>query len=213
MVLSDLTVRQAKATGTAYTLGDSDGLSLSVSTHGGKSWHFRYYWAGKQKRISLGTYPAVSLRQARLSRDEARALLAQGANPKVHRRQQKLAVCQADDNTFGIVFSNWMERHKLEIKTGERSTHAKMERIFEKDILPFLGKQPIHEIKCPDLLEVIARIERRGALTIARFVRSWLRQVFRYALVKVGLEYNPATDLDVVAAPRRPVRATTRSCA
>jgi integrase len=82
-----------------------------------------------------------------------------------------------------------------------------MDRIFEKDILPFLGKQPIHDIRRPDLLEVLARIERRGALTIARFVRSWLRQVFRYALVTVpGLEYNYATDLDVVAAPRRPAR-------
>jgi integrase len=201
-----LTVRQAKATGTAYTLGDSDGLSLNVSAHGGKSWHFRYYWAGKQKRISLGTYPAVSLRQARQARDEARSLLSKGVNPKAHRRQQRLLVRFADEHTFGVVYSHWMERRRLEIKTGKRSTHAKMVRIFEKDILPFLGKQAIHEIKRPDLIEVINRIERRGALTIARFVRSWLRQVFRYALVKVGLEYNPATDLDVVAAPRRPAR-------
>jgi integrase len=82
-----------------------------------------------------------------------------------------------------------------------------MVRIFERDVLPFLGKQPIHEIKRPDLLEVVARIERRGALTTARFVRGWLRQVFRYALVKVpGLEYNPAADLNVVAVPQRPTR-------
>jgi integrase len=133
-------------------------------------------------------------------------LLSQGVNPKVHRRQQRLLVRFADEYTFGIVYSHWMERRQLEIKTGKRSTHAKMVRIFEKDILPFLGKQPIHEIKRLDLLEVIARIEYRGALTIARFVRSWLRQIFRYALVKVSLEYNPATDLDVVAAPRRPAR-------
>jgi hypothetical protein len=133
MLLSDLTVRQAKASGTAYTLGDSDGLSLNVSAHGGKSWHFRYYWAGKQKRISLGTYPAVSLRQARI-------LLTQGTNPKAHRRQQWLIVRQADENTFSVVYSHWMERRKLEIKTGQRSTHAKMVRIFEKDILPLPGE-------------------------------------------------------------------------
>jgi hypothetical protein len=82
MALSDMSVRQAKATGTAYTLGDIDGLSLNVSAHDGKSWHFRYYWAGKQKRISLGTYPEVSLRQARQARDEARTRLAEGTNPK-----------------------------------------------------------------------------------------------------------------------------------
>jgi hypothetical protein len=83
MLLSDLTVRQAKTTGTAYTLGDSDGLSLNVSPHGGKSWYFRYYWAGKQKRISLGTYPAVSLRQARQARDEARIGWGELANPNI----------------------------------------------------------------------------------------------------------------------------------
>ena len=100
-----------------------------------------------------------------------------------------------------------MEHRQREIKTGKRSTHAKMVRIFEKDILPFLEKQPIHEIRRSDLLEVLARIERRGALTIARFVRGWLRQLFRYALVTVpGLEYNYATDLDVVAVPPRPAR-------
>jgi integrase len=100
-----------------------------------------------------------------------------------------------------------MERRKQEIKTGKRSTHAKMVCIFEKDILPFLGKLPIHEIRRSDLLEVLARIESRGALTIAQCVRGWFRQVFRYALVTVpGLEYNYATDLDVVAALRRPAR-------
>ena len=189
MALSDLAVRQAKATGTAYTLGDIDGLSLNVSAHGGKSWHFRYYWLGKQKRISLGTYPEVSLRQARLARDEARALLARGANPKHHRQQERQAARLADENTFSVVFEHWMERRKLEIKTGKHSTHTKIIGVFEKDILPFLGKQPIHEIKRHDLLEIVARIERRDALTVARYVRGWLRQVFRYALVKVpGLD-------------------------
>jgi hypothetical protein len=139
MALSDLAVRQAKTNGIAYTLGDTDGLSLNVSPHGGKSWHFRYYWASKQKRISLGTYPAVSLRQARLARDEARTLLAQGTNPRVHRREQRLAVRFADEHTFGIVFSHWMERRRLEIKTGKRSTHARLVRIFEKDIPPQLS--------------------------------------------------------------------------
>ncbi|GHU04797.1 hypothetical protein FACS1894158_05840 [Betaproteobacteria bacterium] len=207
MALSDLAVRQAKATGTAYTLGDIDGLSLNVSAHGGKSWHFRYYWLGKQKRISLGTYPEISLRQARLARDEARALLAQGTNPKHHRRQERQTARLADENTFSIVFKHWMEHRQLEIKTGKHSTHANIMRVFGKDILPFLGKQPIHEIKRPDLLDIVARIERRDALTVARYARGWLRQVFRYALVKVpGLEHNPAADLNVVAVPQRPTR-------
>jgi integrase len=205
--LSDLAVRQAKATGTAYTLGDTDGLSLNVALNGGKSWHFRYCWLGKQKRISLGTYPEVSLRQARLARDEARSLLSKGVNPRVHRRAQRFAACQADEYTFNVVFMNWMERYQLEISTGKRSTHERILRTFRKEVLPFLGKLPIHEIKRPDLLEVVARVERRDALTTAQSIRGWLRQMFRYALVTVpGLEYNCATDLDVVAVPQRPAR-------
>jgi hypothetical protein len=99
MALTDTTVRQAKATGKAYTIGDIDGLSLAVSPKGGKSWHFRYYWGDRQKRMSLGTYPEVSLREARQSRDEARALLAKGTNPHTHRKQKRCSINGA--NTAG----------------------------------------------------------------------------------------------------------------
>ncbi|HCF1725678.1 TPA: DUF4102 domain-containing protein, partial [Pseudomonas aeruginosa] len=90
MALSDTAIRQAKASGKAYTLGDTDGLSLAVSPEGGKSWHFRYSWKGKQKRLSLGTYPEVTLRQARTRRDQARELVARGINPRKQRTQDRL---------------------------------------------------------------------------------------------------------------------------
>src|SRR3546814_18652351 len=92
MALSDMAVRQAKATGKNYTLGDIDGLSLAVTAQGGRSWHFRYCWAGKQKRMSLGTYPEIGLREARAFRDQARALLAKGINPKIDRKDRTRAV-------------------------------------------------------------------------------------------------------------------------
>jgi integrase len=207
MALTDTAVRQAKATGAAYTLGDLDGLSLAVSPQGGKSWHFRYYWRGRQKRMSLGTYPEVSLREARQARDEARALLAKGINPHTHRKQKRQAVFLASEHTFESVFKAWIERHKQSIQTGKGSSHAQIIRIFGKDILPYLGKQSILDLKRPDLLEVIARVERRGALAIAQQVRGFLNRIYRFALVKVpGLETNQASDLDVVAIPRNPVR-------
>ena len=207
MALTDTAVRQAKATGKAYTLGDREGLSLAVSPQGGKSWHFRYYWGGTQKRMSLGTYPEVPLREARQARDEARALLAQGANPHTHRKQKRQAVRLAGEHTFEAVFLQWSEHHGREIKTGKRSTHAAILRIFGKDVLPILGKRPIHELRRPDLLEVIERIEKRGALSVSEQVRGHLNQMYRYALVKVpGLETNYASDLDVVAIPRPPAR-------
>ena len=89
MALSDLAVRKAKATGKAYTLSDLDGLSLAVAPGGGKSWHFRYQWFGRQRLMSLGCYPEVSLRDARILRDEARALLAKSTNPHAHRKHKR----------------------------------------------------------------------------------------------------------------------------
>lgn len=203
MALSDLAVRQAKATGKSYTLGDIDGLCLNVSPKGGKCWHFRYPWAGKQKRISFGTYPEVSLREARSLRDEARALLAKGINPKVHRKQKRQAVRLAAVNTFKAVYLLWLEHRKQELKDGRQSTLSQIQRIFKKDVLPRLGDWAIYDIRRPDLLEVLAKIEQRKAFTTAEKVRTWFRQLFRFALVKIdGLENNPASDLDVVAAAK-----------
>ena len=105
------------------------------------------------------------------------------------------------------VFNAWIKHHGQEIKTGKDSPHSAILRVFGKDVLPFLGKRAIHEIRRHDLLEVIGKIKRRKALTVARMVRSWLNRIYRFALVKVpGLEYNYASDLDVVAVPQNPVR-------
>ncbi|MEB7884394.1 Arm DNA-binding domain-containing protein [Serratia fonticola] len=89
MALSDTAVRQAKSTGKSYILGDTCGQSLAVSADGGKSWHFRYNWNNAQKRLSLGTYPEISLKEARNRRDEARELVACGTNPRKHRNQEQ----------------------------------------------------------------------------------------------------------------------------
>ncbi|HHG5368145.1 TPA: tyrosine-type recombinase/integrase [Pseudomonas aeruginosa] len=206
MALSDMAVRKAKATGRSYTLGDSDGLSLSVTDQGGRSWHFRYCWAGKQKRMSLGTYPEIGLREARALRDQARALLAQGVNPKLERKQRRRAVRLADEHTFKAIFLQWVEHRRLELKEGRQSTLSQILRIFDRDVLPGLGKMSIYDVRRADLLEVLAKIEQRKAFTTAEKVRTWFNQLFRYALVKAeGLEVNPASDLDVVALPKPPV--------
>lgn len=199
-------VRQAKATGKAYTLPDIDGLSLAVTATGSKSWHFRYYWMKEPKRMSLGTYPEVSLREARALRDEARALVAKDINPRLHRKQKRAAVKLAGENTFEAIYKKWLAHRERGLEKGRQTTLSILPRVFAKDVLPLLGKRSIYDIKRPDLLEVIARIERRKALSVAEKVRTWFNQMFRYALVVVpGLEQNPASDLDVVALPLPPV--------
>lgn len=207
MALTDLRVRTAKATGKTYTLGDYDGLSLFVSTKGGKAWHFRYYWLGKQLRISLGTYPEVGLRDARALRDEARGLIAKGVNPKIHRDQKRQAARLAGECTFLVVYEQWLARRELVLEYGRQRTLEQIQRAFKKDVLPVLRRMTIYEITRHHLLEVIGRIEKRGALSVAEKMRTWFRQLFEYAFVVVpGMERNPATDLHVVAAPLPPVQ-------
>src|SRR5690606_20101248 len=182
------------------------GLYLAVTANGGKSWHFRYYWLNQRKRMSFGTYPEVSLLEARALREEARALVAKGINPRMHRKQKRSAAKLAGENTFEAVYKKWFAHRDLSLKKGRQCTASVLARIFEKDVLPALGKRSIYDIKRPDLLEVIAKIERRKALSVAEKVRTWFRQLFRYALVAVpGMEQNPASDLDVVAVPLPPV--------
>ncbi|MGF7468935.1 tyrosine-type recombinase/integrase [Alcaligenes phenolicus] len=195
--LTDAATRQAKATGHPYTLADSDGLSLAVSAQGSKLWHFRYYWQAGQKRMSLGTYPEVSLR------DQARALLSKGINPRLDRKRKRQAVHLAQANSFEAIYQQWLAHRRLELQDGRQSTFSQMQRIFSKDVLPKMGRFPIHEIKRFDLLDALRKIDMRGALTTAEKVRTRFNQLYRYALIVVdGLDNNPAADLDVVARPK-----------
>lgn len=206
MPLADTVVRQAKPAPQDYTLQDADGLALFVSAGGTKSWHFRFSWAGKQPRISLGTYPEISLKAARELRDEARALVAKGIDPRLHRRQERKAALVAAEHTFKVVYLRWRDFKALSLEEDRQSTLSQIKRIFKKDVLPWLGERSVFEIVRTDLVEVLRRIERRGALTTAEKCRTWFNQMFRYAMVEIGLEANPAADLDIVAVPQPPVR-------
>jgi integrase len=207
MSLTDTAIRLSKATDKPHTLFDADGLSLAVAKTGGKSWHFRFQWRGKTKRLSLGKYPAVSLKQARSLRDDAQELIAQGIHPGQFRRQSRERALIEESNTFEIIFEKWYAHRCLSLKEGRQTTRCTIKRVFSKDVLPFIGKRPITEIRRIDLLDLLARVEERKALSVAERIRGWLNQLFRYALVLLpNLENNPATDLDVVAAPQPPVR-------
>lgn len=214
MALSDVSVRQVKPKAKSFTLKDFDGLYLFVAPTGCKSWHFRYQFNGKGVRISLGTYPELSLREARQLRDDARTLVAKGIDP---RKARALSIEDADDGVCeSISFACFAERWKTfkfrrlslggSSLSGRQSTLVQIERYFRKDLLPALGKLPLSGVRRGDLSRVLQQIEERGALSIAEKCRSWLNELFRYAMVEELIDYNPAADLDMVAMPQKPIQ-------
>ncbi len=119
MALTDIAVHQAKPTGKSYTLRDFDGLVLYVSPKGTKQW--RFCWLPKRARISLGVYPAATLRQARVARDAARGLIAQRIDPRVHRREARRAASGAKNGFFRHEFNDWRAFRALSLSAGRQS--------------------------------------------------------------------------------------------
>lgn len=206
MALTDTAIKQAKPASKPYTLTDGDGLSLQVPTTGSKRWHFRFYWHDKQLRISLGIYPDVSLKEARQRREAARALVANNIDPRSHRRAERQKASHAANNTFEAVASRWHEFRSKKLTKSKKGSAGQASKYLKKDMLPCLGDLPISDISRGDVLALIRRIERRGALVSARKVRTWLNQIFRFAMAEGLVDVNPAADLDIVAETPRPVR-------
>ena len=206
-MLSDLQVRQAKTSGKAYALADFDGLYLHISANGFKAWHFRFTWGGKRERMSFGGYPALSLKDARDLRDEARALLAKGVNPHSDRKRKRHAIVLAGEHTFKAIYDKWLAHRSLSLEDdGRQSTPKQIERVFKKDVFPVLRHLTIYDVTRAHLLDIIGRVEKRGSFSVAEKLRTWFTQLFTYASVMVpNMGDNPSKDLDVVAMPLPPV--------
>ncbi|EFN5785445.1 tyrosine-type recombinase/integrase [Escherichia coli] len=192
MPLNDMQIRRAKPEAKAYTLGDGQGLSLLVEPNGSKSWRFRYRYAGKPKMISLGVYPTITLAEARSRRDEARKIVAEGKNPSEVRKEQKLALRIQSENAFEKIAREWHQMKSAKWSAGYASDIIEA---FQNDIFPYVGARPVGEIKPLELLNVLRKIEKRGALEKMRKVRQRCSEVFRYAIVTGRAEFNPAADL------------------
>lgn len=195
MPLSDTAIRQAKPRDKAYTLADALGLSLYVAASGVKSWHFRFTWLGKQARISLGTYPEISLKDARVRRDEAREAVAKGIDPREVRREQRDAATQASGMTFRRIYDEWHAFRRDSLADGTRKG---IRIAMDNDVLPTLGQRQLASITRSDVIGIIRRIEARGAVTSAMKTRQWLSQVFRYAIATGMIEVNPCAEMHAV---------------
>ncbi len=192
MSLTDTKVRKIKPTEKTQRLFDGGGLYLEVSPKGGKWWRLKYRFGGKEKRLSLGVYPEVSLKDARGRRDEARKLLANEIDPSENRKAKKAAKVERAGNSFEVIAREWFAKYEPSWSTNHAT---RIIRRLERDIFPWLGGKAIADITAPQLLETIQRIEQRGALETAHRALGNCGQVFRYAVATGRAERDPSGDL------------------
>lgn len=198
MPLSDIKIKHAKPRDKPYRMADGRGLYLEIAPAGGKWWRIKYRFNGKEKRVSLGVYPDVTLADARLRCDEARKLLANEIDPSEHRKQKKSMKAERESNSFEAVAREWFTKFS---RTWEPSHASKIIRRLERDLFPWLGGRPIAEITAPDLLAALRRIEERGAIETAHRAKQNAGQVFRYAVATGRAVRDPSVDLKGALAP------------
>jgi integrase len=187
-MLTEVEIRKLKSAEKPRKLFDGGGLYLLVNPNGSRWWRLKYRVDGKEKLISLGTYPTVSLKDARLRRDEARVQLSKGIDPSLQRRAKGLAA----DDTFEAIAREWYKKfsHAWVPAHGDRIL-----RRLVRDIFPWLGSKPIATISAPQLLACLRRIESRGAVETAHRALQNCGQVFRYAVATGRAERDPSRDL------------------
>jgi integrase len=198
MALTNTAIRNIKPAEKNRKLYDERGMYLEVSPNGGKWWRFKYRFGGKEKRLSLGVYPDVSLKDAREHRDDARKLLANDVDPSEHRKAQKLA--NGGGNSFEVVAREWFTKNSPNWSTNHTD---RIRRRLENDLFPWVGGKSIGSITVPELLSVIRRIENRGALETAHRALGNCSQVFRYAVATGRAERDPTGDLRGALPPSR----------
>jgi hypothetical protein len=176
-----------------YKLADGSGLYLEVMPIGSKLWRMKFKQAtGKESRLAFGSYPEVSILEARRRRADARSLMASGTDPAKDRNLKKQLSTEIAANTFEKIAREW---HSNRIEQWQPQTAKNILHRLEQDVFPLIGKLPILTIKTPLMLNVIQQIEKRGALEVARRNAQVCSQVFRYAVVKGLLEFDPVAAL------------------
>lgn len=206
MPLTDIQIKNAKpklkpdgsSTEKAYRIFDERGLYLEVAPSGGKWWRLKFRFGGKEKRISLGTYPDISLKKARERRDHYRTLIADGVDPLDTRKAEKLT--EKGQDTFEFVAREWHSKYQR--NWSDAHTSRILTRLT-KNIFPWLGGMNIKEVSAPDLLAVLRRMENRGAIDTAHRALQECSQIFRYAIITGRVDRDPAADLKGAIPPAR----------
>lgn len=192
MALSEMAVRNAKPRDKAYKLADGDGMYLLVTPTGSRCWRFDFRFGGKRKTLALGLYPEVSLAEARRKRESARASIADGRNPALERKIEKLTGGAAAANTFSAIAKELVM--KMQREERAQVTIDKTQWMFEF-AYPYIGERPIAEISAAEVLAALKSVEARGRYETARRLRSKCSQVFRLAIATGRAERDPTADL------------------
>lgn len=192
MPLTDTAIKHAKPGNKTRKLYDSRGLYLEISPKGGTWWRFKYRFGGKEKRLSMGIYPDVSLKDARDRRDDARKLVANSVDPTEHRKAEKATIAEQSTNSFEVIAREWFAKYST---TWVPSHADRIIRRLERDIFPWIGDKPVATLTPPQLLGTIRRIEERGALETAHRALANCGQVLRYAVATGRAERDPSGDL------------------
>ena len=203
MPLTETAIKKAKPADKPIKLSDGKGMYLLVNPIGSRLWRWKYRVLGKEKVLSLGAYPDVSLAQARDGVDKARKALAAGDDPMAKRKADKVATRTAAENSFETVARKWWANWK----PARSEQHAgQVMRRFEANVFPYIGGRPISEVQAPELVAMLKGIEARGVSDLAKRALQTSSQVFRYAIAHGLAKRNPATDIkpaDVLASRQK----------
>lgn len=191
MALSDVKIRSLKARGKIYKVSDDRGLFLEVNPTGSKLWRYRYLFHGKDKRIALGSYPAVGLADARKKRDEIQQQIAKGTDPVLERKREKLAAAYSAANSFGEIAKEYIEKM---VADGRAETTTMKANWLLEQMKP-IASMPVADIKPIEVLAALKKLEGRGKHESARRCRSFASRVFRYAVATGRGEVDPTSVL------------------
>jgi integrase len=201
MSLSEVVVRNLKPAEKARKYADSEGLFLFVNPTGTKSWRFRYRYLGKEQELTFGTYPELSLLDARTKRLETRKLLATGKDPLAEKKEVKRIAIQNAKNTFKEIAKEWHELNKdnWSARHGIKILHR-----LEQHVFPVIGHKPIKEIDALDVLDNIIRvIEKNGHTEMSHRILNYCSAIFRLALLTKRVTYNPLADMRGILKPHK----------
>lgn len=189
MALTDTAIRNSKPTGKPYKVSDSQGLYLLVNPRGSKLWRVKYRMNGVERKLALGSYPEITLAEARAARDAARRQLAHAVDPNVAKRQARIEASIRASNSFATVAEELIDKKARE---GLAEPTLEKMRWFVKLLGPDFGRRPVTEITPQELLHELRKHERRGRLETANLLRSFASRVFRYAVATARAERDPA---------------------